>query len=112
VSEADQEHATVNDHVQADKQPGPLQEATAHDILAHLYPTSHLTAIEPLAGSNSNATFLVRAQSADGVEIVVVVRRYKIFFHYDRGEKARREYRLSMRRCIEVACKLSNVGTS
>lgn len=79
---------------EAQNRPGPLQEATAQDVLRHLFPGSTLTAIRPLAGSDSNATYLVTAQSPAGDEIALVVRRYKIFYHYDRGEKARREYRL------------------
>lgn len=71
-----------------------MDEATAHAILAQLYPNSRATTIVPFAGSDSNATHLIKAQASDGVEIALVVHRYKIFYHYDRGEKARREYRL------------------
>jgi len=42
----------------------------------------------------SNATCLVAARAADGSDIKIVVRRYKIFANYDQGEKARREYKL------------------
>jgi aminoglycoside phosphotransferase (APT) family kinase protein len=87
-------HHTVNDQHTADSQPGPLQEITAQDVLKCLFPESQLMAIVPLAGSDSNATYLVKALSADDNEIAIVVRRYKIFYHYDRAEKARREYRL------------------
>lgn len=62
-------------------------------LLAEVAPGSTLLAIEPLPGSYSNATHLVHARSPDGSDLSLVVRRYRVFGRYDRGEKARREFR-------------------
>jgi aminoglycoside phosphotransferase (APT) family kinase protein len=56
-------------------------------------PGSTYVAIEPLPGSYSNYTHLVDARRPDGSDFRVVVRRYKVFGSYDRGEKARREFK-------------------
>jgi aminoglycoside phosphotransferase (APT) family kinase protein len=61
-------------------------------LLAQVAPGSSLVAIEPLPGSYSNSTHLVRARSKNGSSLRLVVRRYREFGSYDRGEKARREF--------------------
>jgi aminoglycoside phosphotransferase (APT) family kinase protein len=70
-------------------------------LLAQVKPESTLRAIEPLPGSYSNSTHLVRARCADGSSLCLVVRRYRVLGSYDRGEKARREFRTFelVRRC-------------
>jgi aminoglycoside phosphotransferase (APT) family kinase protein len=70
----------------------PTEEAMGA-LLAQVAPGSILRAIEPLPGSYSNSTHLVRARSPDGSSLRLVVRRYRVFGSYDRGKKARREYR-------------------
>lgn len=62
-------------------------------LLEKLTPGSKVSALQPLLGSFSNSTFLVDIDSAFGVRSRIVVRRYAVFGDYDRGEKARREYR-------------------
>jgi aminoglycoside phosphotransferase (APT) family kinase protein len=74
----------------------PTEMPTAERIQALLHeiaPGSTLLAIEPLPGSYSNYTHLVDARSADGSELRLVVRRYRVFGSYDRGEKAHREFK-------------------
>ncbi len=61
-------------------------------LLAQVAPGSMLLAIEPLPGSYSNSTHLVRARSPDRSSLRLVVRRYRVFGSFDRGEKACREY--------------------
>lgn len=50
-------------------------------------------AIHSLEGDYSNSTHLVDARAPDGSLFQVVTRRYAIFGDYDRGEKARREFK-------------------
>jgi aminoglycoside phosphotransferase (APT) family kinase protein len=68
-------------------------EETIRALLQEIAPGSTVLAIGPLPGSYSNFTHLVDARSADGSDFRIVVRRYKVFGSYDRGEKARREFR-------------------
>lgn len=70
----------------------PLEEAI-HVLLEEIAPGSVLMAIKPMAGSYSNFTHLVEARSSDGSISRFVVRRYRVFGSYDRGEKARREFK-------------------
>jgi aminoglycoside phosphotransferase (APT) family kinase protein len=56
-------------------------------------PGSTLLKIEWLPGSFSNHTHLIEACLANGDAYRIVVRRYKIFGDYDRGEKALREFK-------------------
>jgi len=49
--------------------------------------------MELLAGSFSNHTHLVEASLPDGEPLKLVVRRYQAYGNYDRGEKARREFK-------------------
>ena len=62
-------------------------------ILERIEPGSSLLNTDLLPGSFSNYTHLVEACRADGKPFKIVVRRYKIFGDYDRGEKARREFK-------------------
>ena len=57
-------------------------------------------AISLAPGSYSNLTHIVIARDASGDEFRIVVRRYKIFGLYDRGEKARREFT-----ALQCACR-------
>lgn len=54
---------------------------------------SDFVAIRPLEGDFSNSTQLIDARASDGSSFQVVTRRYAIFGDYDRGEKARREFK-------------------
>ena len=58
-----------------------------------LVPGSDLTAITVPTGSFSNFTHVVAARRKEGGVYKVVVRRYKVFGEYDRGKKARREFK-------------------
>lgn len=70
-----------------------LSEQTARTLLDLLAPGSELLSIAVPDGSFSNYTHIVAARRRDGSPWRFVVRRYKIFGDYDRGEKARREFR-------------------
>jgi aminoglycoside phosphotransferase (APT) family kinase protein len=62
-------------------------------LLETIAPGSTFVAIHPLEGDFSNSTLLVEGKGADGLPFQVVARRYAIFGGYDRGEKARREFK-------------------
>jgi aminoglycoside phosphotransferase (APT) family kinase protein len=62
-------------------------------MLNAIAPGSSLLAVSPLPGSYSNYSHLVEARAADGLFSRFVIRRYAVFGDYDRGEKARREFR-------------------
>jgi aminoglycoside phosphotransferase (APT) family kinase protein len=62
-------------------------------VLQIISPGSIFQSMHTLEGDFSNSTHLVEAQAADGAALRVVTRRYAIFGSYDRGEKARREFR-------------------
>jgi aminoglycoside phosphotransferase (APT) family kinase protein len=70
-----------------------LQEEMILALLKRVSPGSSLLNVELLAGSFSNHTHLVEARLPNGKSYKIVVRRYKIFGDYDRGEKARREFK-------------------
>ena len=70
-----------------------LPEERAIPLLERIAPGSSLTKIELLPGSFSNHTHLVAARLPNGNPYKIVVRRYKVFGDYDRGEKAHREFR-------------------
>lgn len=70
-----------------------LPEERAISLLERIAPGSSLTRIELLPGSFSNHTHLVEARLPNGNPDKIVVRRYKIFGDYDRGEKAYREFK-------------------
>ncbi len=75
------------------RNPEPFSEDTARSLLEMLFPGSELIAITVPMGSFSNFTHIVEARSEDRNPLQVVVRRYKVFGDYDRGEKARREFK-------------------
>jgi aminoglycoside phosphotransferase (APT) family kinase protein len=77
----------------ADTELNELQEEIVLPLLARVMPVSSLLNVELLPGSFSNHTHLVEARPPDGKLHRIVVRRYKIFGDYDRGEKARREFK-------------------
>ncbi len=62
-------------------------------LLKKIAPGSTLVNIELLPGSFSNHTHLVDARLTNSNPYKIVVRRYKVFGDYDRGEKARREFK-------------------
>jgi aminoglycoside phosphotransferase (APT) family kinase protein len=71
----------------------PLSEQTARTLLSILAPGSELVSITVADGSFSNYTHIVTARLKDGSPYKIVVRRYKVFGDYDRGEKAIREFK-------------------
>jgi aminoglycoside phosphotransferase (APT) family kinase protein len=71
----------------------PLSEETAQVLLNILVPGSHLLSLTVAEGSFSNYTHIVTATLKDGSPYKIVVRRYKVFGDYDRGEKAIREFK-------------------
>ncbi|MBX3036461.1 MAG: phosphotransferase [Anaerolineales bacterium] len=70
-----------------------LSEQIAHKVLSILAPGSELISISVADGSFSNYTNIVTAKLKDGSLYKIVIRRYKVFGNYDRGEKAIREYK-------------------
>jgi aminoglycoside phosphotransferase (APT) family kinase protein len=68
-------------------------EAVIARLLEIIAPGSSLVAAGPLPGSYSNYTHVIDARQAGGAGLRVVIRRYAVFGSYDRGEKARREFR-------------------
>jgi aminoglycoside phosphotransferase (APT) family kinase protein len=70
-----------------------LPEEISLALLEKIAPRSRLLGIDLLPGSFSNHTHVVMARLPDGQELKCVVRRYQIYGDYDRGEKARREFR-------------------
>lgn len=70
-----------------------LSEGTARAVLHLLEPDSELVSISVPDGSFSNYTHILTARLKDGNLYRAVVRRYKVFGDYDRGEKARREFK-------------------
>jgi aminoglycoside phosphotransferase (APT) family kinase protein len=70
-----------------------FSKEAAHALLERIEPRSSLLKIELLPGSFSNHTHLVEARLANGHAYKLVVRRYKVFGDYDRGEKACREFK-------------------
>ena len=77
----------------ADTELNILQEEIALPLLARVMPGSSLLNVELLPGSFSNHTHRVEVRLPDRNLHRIVVRRYKIFGDYDRGEKARREFK-------------------
>jgi aminoglycoside phosphotransferase (APT) family kinase protein len=70
-----------------------LSEEATYALLDVIAPGSVVLEIDSLPGSFSNFTHLVDARAADGSVFRLVVRRYAVFGSYDRGEKARREFK-------------------
>jgi len=75
-----------------DQRTDVLTEETVHALLQEIAPASTVLAIGALPGSYSNFTHRVDLRAPDGSDVRIVVRRYKVFGTYDRGEKARREF--------------------
>ena len=73
-----------------DKAPLPESLQSLLEIIA---PGSEFVAIHSLEGDFSNSTHLVEGKASDGSLFQVVTRRYATFGDYDRGEKARREFK-------------------
>ncbi|MGD9029595.1 MAG: phosphotransferase [Anaerolineae bacterium] len=68
-------------------------EKAIRALLHEIAPGSEPLTVETLPGSYSNFTHVVDARSRDGASFRIVVRRYQVFGSYDRGEKARREFK-------------------
>jgi aminoglycoside phosphotransferase (APT) family kinase protein len=69
-----------------------LSKETVQKLLELIHPGSQPVAIDLAPGSYSNFTHIVTARVPNGEEFRIVVRRYQVFGHYDRGQKARREF--------------------
>jgi aminoglycoside phosphotransferase (APT) family kinase protein len=69
-----------------------LSAEVAQKLLNEISPGSQPVAIHLAPGSYSNFTHIVAARHPDGNEFCIAVRRYQAFGHYDRGQKARREF--------------------
>jgi aminoglycoside phosphotransferase (APT) family kinase protein len=70
----------------------PPTDEAVQAVLQAVEPGSTLVMLAPMAGSFSNYTHVIDARTARGADFRLVIRRYKVFGDYDRGEKARREY--------------------
>ncbi|MCP4583456.1 MAG: phosphotransferase [candidate division Zixibacteria bacterium] len=68
-------------------------EKTITYLLKTISPGSTLKSISEVEGSYSNYTHLIEAEHPGGIIERYIIRRYAIFSNYDRGEKARREYK-------------------
>jgi aminoglycoside phosphotransferase (APT) family kinase protein len=75
-----------------DLESAPSAEAV-EALLRVIAPGTTLHHIRALPGSFSNSTHLVEFGSPQGPDTRIAVRRYAVHAGYDRGEKARREYR-------------------
>jgi aminoglycoside phosphotransferase (APT) family kinase protein len=72
---------------------GDLSEKHVRSLLSIIEPGSELISITVPDGSFSNFTHVVETRQTDGSIHKLIVRRYKVFGSYDRGEKARREFK-------------------
>lgn len=70
-----------------------LSPELLQSLLEIIVPGSKFVAIHSLEGDFSNSTHLVDGKTSDGSLFQVVTRRYAILGDYDRGEKARREFK-------------------
>ena len=70
-----------------------LPVATVQALMDGIAPGSAVLSIGLLPGSFSNHSHVVEARLPNGDPYRIVVRRYKVFGDYDRGEKARREFK-------------------
>jgi aminoglycoside phosphotransferase (APT) family kinase protein len=66
---------------------------TVQRVLDTVEPGRTLVTFDALPGSFSNYTHVVEAQTAQNTDFRLVIRRYKVFGDYDRGEKAAREFK-------------------
>lgn len=75
--------------------PEDLLPAAANlpQLLQRIAPGSVRSELSPLPGSYSNFTCLLRTETAAGEMRRFALRRYAVFGNYDRGEKARREFK-------------------
>src|SRR5512146_3331775 len=75
----------------------PLQEPPSVETITALLdiiaPGSAPLVIDSLPGSYSNSTHFVDVRYPNDYVFRIVVRRYAVFGDYDRGEKARREFK-------------------
>jgi aminoglycoside phosphotransferase (APT) family kinase protein len=71
----------------------PPSRETIIALLDVIAPGSAPLVIEALPGSYSNSTHFVDARYPNDYVFRIVVRRYAVFGDYDRGEKARREFK-------------------
>jgi aminoglycoside phosphotransferase (APT) family kinase protein len=71
----------------------PLSIDVVQALLKEIAPGGDLLTFNLLPGSFSNSTHIVKARLANGNDLKLVVRRYAVFGDYDRGEKARREFK-------------------
>jgi aminoglycoside phosphotransferase (APT) family kinase protein len=75
----------------------PLQEPPSRETITALLdviaPGSAPLVIDSLPGSFSNSTHFVDVRYPNDYVFRIVVRRYAVFADYDRGEKARREFK-------------------
>jgi aminoglycoside phosphotransferase (APT) family kinase protein len=69
-----------------------LSNEVAQKLLNKIFPGSQIVAIQLAPGSYSNFTHFVSARDSSNIEFRIVVRRYQAFGHYDRGQKAHREF--------------------
>jgi aminoglycoside phosphotransferase (APT) family kinase protein len=81
----------MNNSMNSLQEPPSVETITA--LLDVIAPGSAPLDIEPLPGSFSNSTHFVDVRYPNDYVFRIVVRRYAIFGDYDRGEKARREFR-------------------
>lgn len=77
----------------ADQRNDLPSEEMVQALLGEIAPGSSVLAIDSLPCSLSNYTHLVEVRSANGSVSRIVIRRYAVFGNYDRGEKARREFK-------------------
>jgi aminoglycoside phosphotransferase (APT) family kinase protein len=70
-----------------------LSPASIQSLFEIIAPGSEFISIHALEGDFSNSTQLVECNAPDGSMFQIVTRRYAIFGDYDRGEKARREFK-------------------
>ncbi|MCB9134024.1 MAG: phosphotransferase [Anaerolineales bacterium] len=70
----------------------PPTDEAIQAVLQAVEPGSMLTTFALMPGSFSNYTHVIDARTARGAAFRLVIRRYKVFGDYDRGEKAAREY--------------------
>ena len=70
-----------------------LSIETVQALMDGIAPGSAVLSIGLLPGSFSNHTHVVEARLQNGNPYKIVVRRYKVFGDYDRGEKAQREFK-------------------
>jgi hypothetical protein len=73
--------------------PNTPSPESLQSLLEIIAPGSNFVAIHPLEGDFSKSTHLVECKASDGSLFQVVTRRYAVYGDYDRGEKARREFK-------------------